>query len=156
MSTYALAPRKGARPVTRIRWKRGVVLSIALLGAVSLNATLKTVQVQGESMMPTLQPGQVVLLAKRPLAHGLQRGDIVVISDWGGKGTIVKRVYRTEGEVVDATATPLYYWGADELKPFVVPKGCVYVLGDNFLRSEDSRVFGPVPVDHVIGTVVMR
>lgn len=151
-----MAPWNGARSATRISWKRMAVLSAALLGAVSLNATLKTVQVQGESMLPTLQPGQYVLLAKRPLPQNLRRGDIVVISDWAGHGTIVKRVYRKEGEVVDATSTPIYYWGADQLKPFVVPQGCVYVLGDNLLRSEDSRVFGPVPVDHVVGTVVMR
>jgi signal peptidase I len=32
-----------------------------------------------------------------------------------------------------------------------VPKGDLFVMGDNRCDSEDSRVFGPVPIDKVIG-----
>jgi signal peptidase I len=33
----------------------------------------------------------------------------------------------------------------------VVPEGYVYVLGDHRSNSSDSRVFGPVPVENVVG-----
>ena len=34
---------------------------------------------------------------------------------------------------------------------YKVPKGDLFVMGDNRCNSEDSRVFGPVPIDKVIG-----
>lgn len=36
----------------------------------------------------------------------------------------------------------------------VIPEGMVFVMGDNRNHSSDSRFIGPVPVDHVLGTVV--
>jgi len=43
------------------------------------------------------------------------------------------------------------YYGPD-----VVPPGQLYLLGDNRFDSEDSRNFGTVPVDTVVGRVVGR
>ncbi|MFC4321960.1 signal peptidase I [Litchfieldia salsa] len=38
----------------------------------------------------------------------------------------------------------------------VVPEGTVFVMGDNRNFSSDSREIGPVPLDHIVGEVVMR
>ncbi len=125
--------------------------------AVSLNASFKTVRVEGASMTPTLQPGQYMLLAKKSaLSSSVKDGDIVVIDHWKDHDFIVKRVYRLAGEVVDPIETPISYWGKEQLKPYYVPKGCVYVLGDNSKSSEDSRIFGPVPMSHIVGKVLMH
>lgn len=89
--------------------------------------------VQGESMTPTLQPGDRVLVdlwsyRRRPPSPGevvlLQRREAV---------TLVKRIGRGHP-----------------------PPGFLHVLGDNPARSRDSRQFGPVPVDSVRGRVVFR
>ena len=36
-------------------------------------------------------------------------------------------------------------------EPVVIPEGEVYVLGDNRRNSSDSRIFGPIPVENIIG-----
>ncbi len=51
-----------------------------------------------------------------------------------------------EPYIVDETTC-----GRNEECDVVVPEGQVYVLGDNRTNSSDSRVFGPVPVENVIG-----
>ena len=43
-----------------------------------------------------------------------------------------------------------YYFGPD-----AVPKGSVFLLGDNRDTSEDSRTFGPVDVDDIDGRVLV-
>lgn len=40
-----------------------------------------------------------------------------------------------------------------EFGPFVVPAGHVFVAGDNRFNSADSRYWGPLPDDHVLGRV---
>jgi mitochondrial inner membrane protease subunit 1 len=88
------------------------------------------VSVRGVSMRPTLDPGDR-LLAIRGLA--LHPGDLALVRDPRRPDrTMVKRV----------TAV-----GEDS---------SIEVLGDNAPASTDSRHFGPVPADLVVGRVVYR
>ncbi len=56
------------------------------------------------------------------------------------------RVWRTSSSVSGI---------ADELPPVRVPEGHVFVMGDHRDRSNDSRFFGPVPVSHLRGRVLL-
>ncbi len=40
--------------------------------------------------------------------------------------------------------------------PFEVPGGCVFVMGDNRVDSRDSRIFGPIDEDHIVGRAFVR
>jgi signal peptidase I len=129
---------------------------LCLLGfAIYFHLTFTTVVVSGESMLPTLKSGQRVLTSKAYWLVGpIKEKDVVVIRDDGPTGYIIKRVYKMAGQVVDWALVPdSFDFRSGE---YHVPEGTVYVLGDNRQVSEDSRRFGPVPVESIIGKVVIR
>ena len=40
-----------------------------------------------------------------------------------------------------------------DAKPVRIPEGCFFVMGDNRMNSEDSRQFGPVPLEKIEGKI---
>lgn len=128
---------------------------LALLGFVTIfQQNFRTIQVQGNSMAPTFDDGSHLLASSAYWLVGpIRKGDIVVVSDDNG-GAIIKRVYRMAGEKVDWLNVPEDYNMSDG--EYVVPNQSLYVLGDNREVSEDSRRFGPVPYDRIIGKVVLK
>lgn len=45
---------------------------------------------------------------------------------------------------------------SDSTDEFIVPAGMVYIMGDNRENSHDSRKIGPVPINHVLGVVLIK
>lgn len=131
----------------------GFVLLYALAFLMFWFLNFQKVVVTGISMMPRLENG-VQLWSCRAywLVGSIKDGDIVVIREEAAKDTIIKRVYRMGGEVVDYPWIPYKYDITQG--EFRVPEGQIYVLGDNREESEDSRTFGPVPASTVTGKVV--
>lgn len=81
----------------------------------------------------------------------------------------VKRVIGKAGDTLEFHDHAVYRNGIKLEEPYVngemefsipgsytVPEGTVFVMGDNRNHSSDSRFIGPVPVDHVLGTVVVQ
>ena len=133
----------------------GVFLVFTLVFTIFFYLNVKTIQVSGVSMLPTFKNGRRVLVSKAYWLVGpIKDNDIVVSKDPGGPGTIIKRVYRLGGESVDyphyPDTVPLFMG-----REYRVPKGYVYLLGDNPPFSEDSRRFGPVPIDKILGKVIV-
>ncbi len=106
------------------------------------------------------------------------KGDIVTFADPEVPGrTLIKRVIATEGQVVDIQDNSLYIDGVIQDEPYVlgkptqqlsyvrpgfslsfpytVPKGHIWVMGDNRTASQDSRYFGSVPVSSVSGKAIV-
>lgn len=126
--------------------------------------------VRGDSMAPTYLNGQVVLVRRRhSFSAPLRRGDVVLVRK--GRDVIIKRVYRLPAEAIDDTFPDVlaysrlnsltdYYEQETTTTPrgvqtrYTVPAGYIVILGDNLRVSEDSRIFGPVPISDVLGTVV--
>lgn len=119
--------------------------------------------ISGYSMAPTLKNGQTVQYdCSRKRKKNIRRNDIVAIKNKHvSTGTMIKRVVAIEGDSVFAYDGILYINGqAEKFKPFgktenvkqlVVPKGCIYVLGDNRQNSTDSRTYGPMKKSKVVG-----
>ncbi len=144
--------RKGKK---RVITGFGVFLMLTLVLAVFFYVDFKTIQVSGLSMFPTFKNGQRVLVSKAYWLIGpIKDKDVVVLKDPGGPGDIIKRVYKMGGEEVEWEYRP----DSAPFRPqgkYVVPEGDVYLLGDNRPASEDSRKFGPVPMDKIIGKVLI-
>ena len=127
--------------------------------------------VVGDSMSPTFNSGRVIWVDQTYYhKHAPRQGEVVVFRLRGE--TYVKRVYRAPGETVNLAVSgpdvvgPVRATRVDQLKrlyrnrqtvmrvqTFQVPDDCVYVLGDNFVVSEDSRQLGPIPISSIIGRV---
>ena len=146
--------------------RQTVLIGVFLLLVVMFLVLFRMGVVRGESMTPTYQDGQVVLVSRR---HGysppLRHNDVVLLRK--DRDVIIKRVYRLEGEEIDDAFPFLlsmtlaldlgdYYEHKIEAGHirYFVPQGYIVVLGDNLRVSEDSRYFGPVPVRDVLGTAV--
>jgi signal peptidase I len=167
-------PEPSAAPHARARWPRWLlrgagclVVALAVL-LVSGVLPVQAVRVPSDSMAPTISSGDHLLLDKRDAAHPAV-GDVVVVHDPLGDGLIVKRVVAVGGDsigfedgILVRNGRPVSeHYTSDFLDgvyygPDVVPAGELYLLGDNRFDSIDSRNFGTVPVDTVVGRVVGR
>lgn len=144
-------------PSSKLKVKTGFSLALLMILGIAVFYFLnfKTVVVSGQSMEPTFFSGRRLLASSAYwLIGGLKRNDIVVIKSEDSHEYIIKRLYRLEGEKVDWLNVP-DDWSLTRGE-YVVPKGHVFVLGDNRAVSEDSRKFGAVRLERVIGKVVIR
>jgi signal peptidase I len=123
-------------------------------------------RVQGRSMWPTFQPGQWLLVRRLNWpAPQLRVGEVIVFRKDGEE--LVKRIAAlpgqrppADGEIALAITRDVV--GNPALQPRgeagnlsePVPAGQIYVLGDNPPHSEDSRDFGPIPMNTVLGRVL--
>ncbi|KAM1347270.1 uncharacterized protein LOC126623888 isoform X1 [Malus sylvestris] len=111
----------------------------------------------GPSMLPTIGlAGNNLCLAER-ISTRFDRigvGDIVMVrSPEAPRKTVAKRLIATEGQSVTYVVDPK---NGDRSETIVVPKGHVWVEGDNIYASRDSRNFGPVPYGLVEGRIFWR
>jgi signal peptidase I len=145
---------------------------VGILGAATLifaagNLFQPTVVV-GESMAPTLRSGRVIWIDRTYYKkHKPRQGEVVVFRQDGE--VYVKRVYRGPGErlayVVSGAewVSPVRETSIEEMRrrcarnrnmhicEMTVPEDSVFVLGDNYLASIDSRQLGPISISDIIG-----
>ncbi len=154
-------------------WVQALVCSV-LAVVLLFTFAVRLIGVDGHSMVPTLQDGDRLLVLNAMLCGGYEPGDIVVLRKESFLPTpIVKRVVAAEGQVVDIDFTsgtvfvdgkPLQedyisertFTAEGTAFPLTVPKGSVFVLGDNRNNSTDSRDarLGTVDERYIIGRAV--
>lgn len=157
----------------------GAAVIIALL---IVKFVAQVTVVIGNSMMPTLQERNRLVMEKLTNRFGsFERGDIVVIEakkELVSRGLpenhspLIKRVIGIEGDHIQVNDGKVYVNGEKKYEPYingnytdegkysdyVVPKGHIYVMGDNRLPSQsiDSRVLGSFETSRVVGRVMVR
>ncbi|MCU0511070.1 MAG: signal peptidase I [Anaerolineae bacterium] len=133
--------------------------------------------VDGRSMQPTFVDGDRLVISRlHYLATAPRRGDLVVFNSVNPRdrpGTmLIKRIIGLPGETIGFQQTRVTINGVvleepylaepceaarcDDSQTWQLAAGQYFVMGDNRNHSEDSRRFGPVGFDHLVGTVVLR
>jgi len=153
------------------------LVTVVLLGILSYfivsHFFFQSVTVSGRSMYPTLfDNGNYWLNRVVYWKHDPQRSDIVAVKDPEDGVLIVKRIigmpsdsiYLYHGQVYVnglllnepylSEKMPTYAYEKSENEFFVVGKNEYFVMGDNRKNSCDSRTFGPIPRQNIIGKVV--
>jgi len=163
-------PRGSGAQVFRwlLRALREVVETVipAVVIALIINLFLaQATQVLGQSMEPNLHSTQRVVVEKVTyrFLHGPRRGDIVVIDLPEQREMLIKRVVGLPGETIEVRNGRVFIegqpldesWtvrpGGGSYGPQAIPPLHVFVMGDNRGASNDSRNFGPVPIEHIVG-----
>ena len=135
--------------------------------------------VNGASMTPTYENGDIIIVSK---ISDIDRFDQIVFQSPIEDEFYIKRVIGLQGDSIEMKEDVLIINGKEYLEPYVnrettdpfqkritenfsleeitgeekVPKGYLFVLGDNRLKSTDSRHYGLIAVDEVIGESKMR
>jgi signal peptidase I len=170
-STERRSGNREAPKKKRSAW--GMVIEIVVIVAAAFAIALlvqwlliKPFTIHQISMEPTLMEGDHILI-NRLTYHfrDPEAGDVVVFdSPINEDEDLVKRVVAVGGDTVAIHDGSLYVNGAAQDEPYlleqnfrgeeaetVIPPGSVFVMGDNRNNSGDSRIFGPVSIDSIIG-----
>ncbi len=149
-----------------------IICGVAVLMAVIYTFLFRIVDVSGSSMESTLLNGERLLLSSMPYSPSYE--DIVVISRGETQEPLIKRVIGLPGDIIAVEeATGDVYRNGELLnepyihvptatermtKPVTVPEGQLFVMGDNRVanHSLDSRTFGCVAIDDVVGKAIYR
>jgi signal peptidase I len=160
------------------------ILILALVLFVGIRLVAHNYVVDGGSMLPTFEDGDLLVVnrlayrefdlswlpgvdeASRPFGTP-QPGDVVVFH-LSSERDLLKRVIAIEGQTVMVTGGRVFVDGValdepylaeppvQESPPITVAPGRVFVMGDNRNNSDDSRRFGPIEVDSIVGRADLR
>lgn len=157
-------------------WLEAIAFALSIV-VILFTFIFRVVSVSGPSMNPTLISGDRVIL--NSLFYTPSNGDIVVITQPNSHDNepLIKRVIAVEGQTISVDAekdtvtvdgvvlTENYILEEDLQRagdafeyPITIPKGKVFVMGDNRNDSFDSRAsgLGLVDEDYIMGRAIFR
>ncbi len=143
-------------------------VGLAVVLFLVINALSARVRVDGSSMLPTLHDGEFVLVNKLAYTTGSPtRGDIIVFrSTTTPDLDLIKRVIGLPGDTIVVRGGQVTVNGRILNEPYIaaapsydgewqVPGNDLFVMGDNRNDSSDSHVWGPLPLQNVIGKALL-
>jgi signal peptidase I len=165
----------GAQPLKRNVTQKSALrlavepLAIAIVLAFGVRAALRLYVIPSSSMAPTLVPGDHIVVTPYRFGTKPNRGDVIVFrSPRAADELMIKRVIGTPGDLVETRAGRVIVCGHALPEPYVaaqatsgvipaqiIPADSYFVLGDNRADSLDSRSWGVLPKDAVLGKARM-
>lgn len=137
-----------------------VILTVVLLLLLLVVVLFKIVQVEGNSMYPTIKSGTILLVQRHNIfTKELQKNDIIVFNHNGTQ--YIKRIVAVSGDKISSENAFLkigdmvyekYPYTGDMYK---LDKNEVFVVGDNAEKSMDSCHFGVINKDEIIGKCII-
>jgi len=161
---------KGSKKII-LEWVRMVLIALVISFFIRTYVA-EARWVPTESMAPTIKAGDHLMTEKIAFKiKGIERGDIVVFTPPEKVNVenedFVKRVIGLPGETIYIKDGVVYIndqplnepYILEKTKrdfyPFTIPDNCVFVMGDNRNNSYDSRYWGALPIENIIGRVVV-
>jgi signal peptidase I len=154
-----------------VAWVK-TLLSAAVYAVLIVTFGFQVARVEGQSMAPTLEDQDRLIVNKLVYRIGEpRRGDIVMLYyPLNPDKSFVKRVIAEESDTVRIVDGLVYvndiplkddyvsseYRSHDDWGPQVIPEGYYFVMGDHRNNSSDSRHWGMVPKRYIIGKVQLR
>lgn len=128
---------------------REIAVRLSTLALLAVRRRLWRIQVDGNSMLPTLTPGQVVWCETAPSPRRLREGDIVVF-----RVDVDPLEVRQSAAIEEIGIKRVQLLSAERDETSGTIRLTCELRGDNAAHSRDSRHFGRVPVDDVLARVV--
>lgn len=135
-----------------------IVSALFIIAVVLFLIFFKIIIISGQSMSPTYHDKQVILISK--VYSQLNRNDVIVCTY--NNMEIIKRIVGCPGDIIELKDGYVYrnsvklsytYDGTDE-KKYTLSDDEYFVIGDNYNASTDSRVFGPIKNNAIIGRAI--
>ncbi|MBE2272283.1 MAG: signal peptidase I [Anaerolinea sp.] len=158
---------------------REIVETVILIGLVYTLVNLATVRfyIEGPSMQPNFWAEQFLIVSRVHYLFGNpQRGDIIVFDppgddDSANNPLLIKRVIGEPFDVIEIREGQVYVNGVPLNEPYIkepcTTSSCndsrwelgadeYFMMGDNRNNSRDSRTFGPIVRERIIGEAIVR
>lgn len=160
-------------------WAKAIVFAL-IITFICREFIFSPVMVQGESMQPTFEDNDKIIVAKN---SKIERFDMIVFHAKNRNENHIKRVIGLPGDIVEMKDDRLFINGKEYKENYLksnkesipvrehltedfslhnwadnakVPADSLFVLGDNRRRSSDGREYGFIKKDSVIGEVKIR
>lgn len=145
------------------------LITVAAISVLVATLWLPVLQIYGNSMMPTLEDGEIVFSVK---TSDFETGDVIAF--YYNNKILVKRVIAGPGDWVDMDEDGTVYVNGEALEepylteraygdtdielPYQVPDGRIFVMGDHRSTSVDSRntAVGCVAQEQIVGKLILR
>ena len=167
----------GPRKKSTIREYVEIITMAVILAFFVRTFFIQAFKIPSESMEDTLLVGDFLFANKLiygpkfplvdkhlPSVRDPRPGDVIIFKYPGDKKTdYIKRCVAVAGQTVELRGRTLYvdgvpqsedytkYYHGSHFGPYTVPQGHIFMMGDNRDNSADSRVWGPLPKDLILG-----
>lgn len=158
-------------------WTKAIVVALVCIYLIQ-SFLFSPFLIKGSSMYPSFKNNERVII--NSLIYHFNKpkhGDVVVVHT-PVKRKFIKRIIALPGESVQIRDNKVYVSGREikesyilerieesrnnglvfnhDFEEIIVPEGHVFVMGDNRLNSQDSRDFGAIPINDIIGRVDVK